>query len=346
MSRGPDLNDFQRGQIYSLRFHAHWNIQAIADVLFINKSTVKKYCQRVLEKEAAGTKLQTDRKGKCGRDECTTQRENRRLTNFIRNDRFATAVGIKKAIGDVITCSARTISRRLNSSGFKARSTAVKTLLDDDHKLRRLEWSVRHLDWTIQQWRRVLFCDESQFVLTANHARYVRRRINERYLDVCVAGRANRGVGGIMVWAVFGFSGYGNLVLIHGRLDAAGYVQLLEANLLPNLNRLLPEGGIFMQDNAPIHSARITTNWLHDNNINVLPWPAYSPDMNPIENAWAIMKHDLKSRVIHNRHELLTMVQQIWNNRMADEAFRVKLIDSMPSRVRSLHIARGSHTKY
>jgi transposase len=49
----------------------------------------------------------------------------------------------------------------------------------------------------------------------------------------------------------------------------------------------------YMQDNAPIHRARIVTDWLEANDVKVLPWPPYSPDINPIENVWSHIKDTL-----------------------------------------------------
>ncbi len=46
---------------------------------------------------------------------------------------------------------------------------------------------------------------------------------------------------------------------------------------------------IFQQDNAPAHTSRITTAYLDSTNLRLLEWPPQSPDLSPIENAWAIL---------------------------------------------------------
>jgi transposase len=66
-----------------------------------------------------------------------------------------------------------------------------------------------------------------------------------------------------------------------------------------------------MQDNALIHTAGKIKNWLQGHGITVMEWPPYSPDLNPIENAWA----KLKERIYELHPELL-------NETEANKAFK------------------------
>ena len=66
----------------------------------------------------------------------------------------------------------------------------------------------------------------------------------------------------------------------HRGYSAISYLDILDEQL----PTIYEPGMIFMQDNAPIHTARLIKNWLEDNGIDVLPWPLYSPDLNPIEH--------------------------------------------------------------
>ena len=58
------------------------------------------------------------------------------------------------------------------------------------------------------------------------------------------------------------------------------------------------QGVILQHDNARPHTARITTQFLAQNGVNVLEWPAVSPDQNPIEHMW-----DELGRRVRNNHE-------------------------------------------
>jgi hypothetical protein len=90
-----------------------------------------------------------------------------------------------------------------------------------------------------------------------------------------------------MFWAAFGEEVQTGLVPLHGDPEAAcggvsGWVicELYHA-FLPDF---IQPGDIFMHDNAPVHQAGIVKNLLAELGIEVMKWPPYSPDLNPIEN--------------------------------------------------------------
>ena len=87
-----------------------------------------------------------------------------------------------------------------------------------------------------------------------------------------------------MVWGCFASGGCGNLAEVHARITAEVYIEVLQDHLLPWIDANFPTGHVFQQENAPSHTAHATTAFLADSNVNVLPWPSRSPDLNPIEN--------------------------------------------------------------
>ena len=72
---------------------------------------------------------------------------------------------------------------------------------------------------------------------------------------------------------------------------------------------MIAEDITFQQDNAPIHKYRLVINWIAHNNINVMEWPAQSPDLNPIENEWSHMKMELDIMQITSKTMLRTKIQ-------------------------------------
>ena len=105
-----------------------------------------------------------------------------------------------------------------------------------------------------------------------------------------------------------------NLIVLQGNLSAQGYInQILDPEAVPFLQRHGPV--ILMQDNARPHVARICRQFLNRNNVNVLPWPAVSPDMNPIEHIWDYLGRKVRARGnVHNLRKLEIALIQEWNN--------------------------------
>ncbi|GFT70056.1 uncharacterized protein TNCV_4690041 [Trichonephila clavipes] len=81
------------------------------------------------------------------------------------------------------------------------------------------------------------------------------------------------------------------------------YKDVLQNRLIPQLEEWFPneEPYIFMQDGAPCHTARSIKAFLAEQNILLLDWPSNSPDMNPIENIWELMKREVAKHVITNK---------------------------------------------
>ena len=122
-------------------------------------------------------------------------------------------------------------------------------------------------------------------------------------------------------------------------------ISMLNANnLLPFMQNFGP-GLTFQHHNARPHTVLVTANFLAQNNVNVLPWPALFSDMNPIQLIWDELGRRARTNYqINNVHDLTQALQLEW------QAFTNILIRryvySMRQRIRTCIASNGGHTCY
>ena len=197
---------------------------------------------------------------------------------------------------------------------------------------------------TIEDWRRVIWSDESPFVLRYNGRKSVWRLGNERYSPRCIAGTVKHDIK-INVWACFCAHEVCNFYLVDGIMEQVQYREILEDQLLPSVRRMFPEGAwYFQQDNDPKHMANTTIAYMNARHIPKLPWPSQSPDLNPIENLWSILDYKLRNRRPQNKLQLVEALREGWNSLDAD--LLTTLVDSMPRRIQAVIESKGYPTKY
>ena len=105
------------------------------------------------------------------------------------------------------------------------------------------------------------------------------------------------------------------ITAVEGNIKAQKYQQILDNNLWPVIARHFPNDRyIFQDDNARVHRARSTKEFIHRNGITIMNWPAQSPDINIIENIWLYIKRKLQGRVgrIENKDDLFHEIHTIW----------------------------------
>ena len=120
-----------------------------------------------------------------------------------------------------------------------------------------------------------------------------------------------------------------------------------ETHLIPEMLKVFPNGnGILQQDLATCHTSKKVKKFMVKNSIKTLKWPGNSPDLNPIENLWAIVKKRLRKHYCTTKTKLTTTILQIWIEDTEIQNICKNLVDSMPNRVQKVIAARGGHIKY
>lgn len=209
--------------------------------------------------------------------------------------------------------SARTVQRRLVEFGLFGRIAAKKPHVNTLNKKKRLRFAKEHEHWTIENWKNILWSDESKFNLCySDGIRYVRRPVNTRFNPRYTIGTFKHGGGNIMVWGAFSYFGVGPLYWIKERMDTVKYRQILLDIMLPYATENMPESWVFQQDNDPKHTARAIKLWLEENNVRLLEWPSQSPDLNPIEHLWQEIKTSLKGKCFKKKEDLFEKIKEEW----------------------------------
>ena len=226
----------------------------------------------------------------------------------------------------------------------------------------RESFSQHNQTWK-KEWNSVIFTNEKKFNLDGPDGyKYYWHQLGSNYQHY-----SKRAFGGksLMVWAGFAFGGKMELQFISNRLNAKGYQSLLQsANIIDQGTLIAGENFKLMHDRAPPHAvslifkikvfsylkylsqAQSTQKWLADNDISLLKWCAMSPDLNPMENLWAI----LSRRVYANGKQYNTVVdlkdsiKKEWD--AINDDTLVDLINSMPDRIFQLIQTKGKAIKY
>ncbi|KAK3518427.1 hypothetical protein QTP70_000588 [Hemibagrus guttatus] len=218
-------------------------------------------------------------------------------------------------------------------------------LLNHRQRQRRLTWAKEKKNWTVAQWSKVLFSDESKFCISfGNQGLRVWRKGGEAHSPSCLKSSV-KFPQSVMIWGPMSSAGVGPLCFLKTKVTAPVYQEILEHFMLPSADQLFEDADfIFQQDLAPAHTAKSTKSWLNDHGVGVLDWPANSPDLNPIENLWGIVKRKMRNKRPKHADELKATVKETWASIPPQQCH--KLITSKPRPIEAVIKAKGALTKY
>ena len=119
---------------------------------------------------------------------------------------------------------------------------------------------------------------------------YIWRKIGEEWEPSCIDPPPGRRFS-VIIWGCITYNGIGTLCFAEGNINAEKYINIIDTNLWPVIARHFPQDNyVFQDDNAPVHRAHTVREYIQENNINHMEWPAQSPDLNAIENCWWKLK--------------------------------------------------------
>lgn len=191
-----------------------------------------------------------------------------------------------------------------------------------------------------------MFSDETSIEAQPLKPHFVRRRKHESLHPQCIFQTVKHPTKA-MFWSSMSSKGPGRAYVVQGTMKQDQYKAVLEKRLIPQLKDWFGDDDcIFMQDGAPCHTAKSVMKFLEESKINVLKWPGNSPDLNPIENLWAIAKKRVQKLGATTKNQVIENFIKVWHHDPDIVKICITLIESMPKRIEMLIKNNGYHTKY
>jgi transposase len=200
-----------------------------------------------------------------------------------------------------VSVSYSTILRHLGSHGFRKQLPIATPMLTRLQMQKRVEWAQNHID---DDWSRTLFSDETSVWLFSNTVQFW-------FKDKRPVRRIPKDRSRVNAWGGFCAVGKTDLYCFREIMTGEVYVDIIGKHI-PQVENMLDGRWRLQQDNDPKHTSRVAKRFLEENVPTVMDWPSNSPDLNPIENLWAIVKRNVEIRRPNNTCELERVMKEEW----------------------------------
>ncbi len=208
----------------------------------------------------------------------------------------------------------RTVSIYRRDLGWVYENTRYCQFIRAVNKEKRLKWCLERIAAN-ETFEDFVFTDECTVMLE----RAVKKRYRRIYEKVaCLHARVKHPVK-VHVWAGISARGATSLALFDGkeRLNSRNYCRILKKFYVPFAAKAYGGQCVLAQDNAPMHTSRLTTAYLEKHQIMTTDWPPESPDLNCIESVWHQLKHFLrKNTKPTSKEELMNGIKEFWATKM------------------------------
>lgn len=325
----------QKSELYQQIVNLHaiqgLSCRKIAANLSIGKSTVSDYIQR----------------WKCGipaedtKPNCRPPKINSVARSFLGQLVTRQAQPTSKTLSASLSASKnicvspRTVRRHLRSMTYDNSVPRPIPLLTDAHIHKRVQWCMEHQDY---DWNHVWFSDET-YIEVGRATTPVWHREGQR-----PTAAKRKFAAKIMCWGAVSMRFKSKLMVVEGSMTAAKYIETLRPFFEEDASKTERKRLVFQQDGASSHTAKVTQAFFRDSEISVLAWPPNSPDLNPIENIWSILKQRVEKHAATSKEALIKAVQWEWNQ--IDTGAIARTIATMRERVMQVIDRQGKKCDY
>lgn len=306
------------------------SIAKTAKRLHISRHTVSRWVAKFIKTGDVLDELRP------GRPRKTSHKEDEIIENAFFQLKELTPKRMASEIKNMgLNISSETIKRRLKEKGFRYRSPAFKPFLTKKQMDIRLNFAKEN---KTRDWSKVVFTDESTIRLTPTVQRIWKKRGHPVFV------KRYKNYSKINIWGCFSNSGFGRIILFKSNLTAKKLIRIYKNGLLRSFPSIATGRLVLLEDNDPKHTAKIAKTYRKSHNIKRINWPANSPDLNPIENVWYILKYRIKKYGASNINQLKTAIKTEWS-KLGQNLAR-SLVLSMPTRMKQVILSKGDSIKY